>query len=172
MSFNVFEIVQKDREAQADIDARWPEHVNQHVAQTIGKGILAGMTIEAAQEEGDKVRLELEAAKPSAYKIDGTILYPSMVSHIRKVLAGEEELPSAGVALYRSRAKTLMEQDADAFEMALTPRAAWEDGHEDLVPRSEALEICRLWFTRLLKEKVGYLYLHITDQDGQKNFRL
>ena len=105
------------------------------------------------------------------------VFYPAMVRHIHRSLQ-EEELPPELVdkvinpdadpllaaRRYRNWAKRI---EREAWNDALTHIAKVPEGR--LMKRAEALECCRLWFTRALKNHAKPpIMIHITRDEAYK----
>ena len=110
-----------------------------------------------------------------AYVMDPAVFYPAMVEHIQAAVAAGKlpaELvdpkpsvdvdPALAARSYVRKARAIR---PGAWADALTPRSAFtgEDAADRLFYRAEALELCRLWFTRALKNAKGPLYVRIRE---------
>ena len=115
-----------------------------------------------------------------AYVIDPAVFYPAMVEHIQAAVAAGrlpaelvEQNPSIDVdpaMAARSYFRKAQAIGPGAWADALTPRSAFtgKDAAERLFYRAEALELCRLWFTRALKNAKGPLFLRILKNDDYR----
>jgi hypothetical protein len=77
-----------------------------------------------------------------------------MVRHVKNVTNNQFKPKDEGLRQYYSMARRLQKRRADAFDLALKTRGDC-DGQSEREARAEALEICRLWFTRQLHIEVN-----------------
>ena len=168
---DVIALVRDDAVRQAQIDAEHERKAKEQQARAMGRALVAGEKLDKAQADGEVAHRRIMAAVPRAYQVDASVLYPAMFEHVQAILDGEA-VSSPGEMMYRLQAMDLVKERPEAFEWAAMPRSEFEDGDERLGPRASALEICRKWFTRLLKEQAKPLFLHITDENGEKAYRL
>lgn len=106
----------------------------------------------------------LEEEGVTVYVVRWSVLYPALVARIRECLERNvrprelldldnpnPDVPvDAAARLYRGHAQALPD---GALDLALTP--ADECPAELLADRAAALELCRKWFTRALKNRHG-----------------
>lgn len=106
------------------------------------------------EKPGPLQRLAGVKPGPRRFEIAPAFLYPTMVNHIMAVLKRQERPQDSGLQRYYAMAKRLDGKFKDAFDLALRPRGD-VDGPIQRERRAEALEICRLWFTRQLHIEIG-----------------
>jgi hypothetical protein len=89
---------------------------------------------------------------PRSFEVKPSFMYPAMVAHIKE--ATKKKAAEEGVERYYAMAKRLQGKADYAFNLALLPKRDC-NSEVEIQRRAEALEICRLWFTRMLHMAIG-----------------
>ena len=117
--------------------------------------------VEERSAKNDRGRQIWLSAKPSD-------LYPKLVEVLKDAMA-TEKIPKDFFGLLQE-ALDAVKVHPDAFDLALVPYGKIKLVKE-LEARAAALDACRRWFTRMLKQEVKKPFgLHILAED--KDFRL
>ena len=99
-------------------------------------------------------KLRGEKSPPRRFAVAPSALYPTMAHHIKSVTKNQVRPKDSGLQMYYSMARKLYKRRVDAFDLVLKSRGDC-DGQSEREARAEALEICRLWFTRQLHVETG-----------------
>jgi hypothetical protein len=161
---DVFSLVQEDKVRQEQLDEEYERAAHAAAAAAAGRAVLSAKQREIAERDAQAARNATFARKPHAYTVQADELYPAMLDMIEDVLAGTLDRHPSVLHLYL-RAKDLVQASPQALEWARRGRDEFDDGDVELGPRAEALEIARLWFTRMLKSEVKPLVLRIIPGD-------
>ena len=98
------------------------------------------------------------------YVVDPAVMYPLMISWIRERIKSSKP-PEDGTQIYYRTARTV---DLQGWVHALLPKD--ETPAQYIQDRATALEVARLWFTKMLHNKIGggSMGLHILANDKYK----
>ena len=162
MPVKLHELATRSESKQQEVDAMVMATAVDAKIRAVGSAVNEGATLNDALAEGASVRAEVLDSTPIAFEVDPKVMYPAMIKHILAVLNGQEQMTSSREAQYRTRAARLPQA---VWDNALQPASGFAPGSPERVNRAEALEIARLWFTTLMKEKYGRVYLHILAGD-------
>mgnify|MGYP001818927467 CR=1 FL=1 len=109
-------------------------------------------------------RLARREPGPRVFEVVPGIMYPAMVRHVVANL--KKDPPNDGLRRYYAMAKRIQGKAGYAWESALVSRERCSSDVQ-VRYRAEALETCRLWFTKMLHQAVNEvpMVVHILGDD-------
>ena len=111
------------------------------------------VTEEQQDKQGLLQRIRGDKSPPRRFAVAPSAMYPTMARYIKNVTKNQVKPKDSGLQMYYSMARRLAKRNNNAFDLVFKSRGDCDSWERD--SRAEALEICRLWFTRQLHIEIG-----------------